>query len=191
MASIDFYALKDDIRQLVYFIFEETDLRVFESYSEYDKELREFRSFDDLSGAFELGRDKHGHGFAVLLQLWSSTVIPNVGFERTRSLERTRAGHVGSQCGRLGPPASLSSVVGRIESPTHDNRHSNENIVSSFRDRRTDRVRQSCIGSAHRRATILGAVRHHSQCLVSSLLRWIPALVHDASALLRHILNLH
>jgi len=56
--------------------------RIFESYSEYDKELREFRSFDDLSGAFELGSDKHGHGFAVLLQLWSSTVIPNVGFER-------------------------------------------------------------------------------------------------------------
>src|SRR2546428_10846032 len=50
MASIDFYALKDDIRLLVHFIFEQTDLRIFESYSEYDKELREFRSFDDLSG---------------------------------------------------------------------------------------------------------------------------------------------
>src|SRR3989442_10415662 len=82
MGSIDFYALKDDIRQLVHFIFEQTDLRIFESYSEYDKELREFRSFDDLSGAFDLGSDKHGHGFAVLLQLWSSTVIPNVDFER-------------------------------------------------------------------------------------------------------------
>src|SRR6059036_486653 len=30
---------------------------------------------------------------------------------RTKSLERTRAGHVSCQCGRAGPPASLSSVV--------------------------------------------------------------------------------
>src|SRR6266853_1466124 len=82
MASIDFYALKEDIRQLVHFIFEETDLRIFESYSEYDKELREFRSFDDLSAAFDLGTDKHGNGSAVLLQLWSSAVMAKVEFER-------------------------------------------------------------------------------------------------------------
>ena len=31
----------------------------------------------------------------------------------TKSLERTRAGHVHCQCGRAGPPASLSSVVRR------------------------------------------------------------------------------
>jgi hypothetical protein len=30
---------------------------------------------------------------------------------RTRSLERTRAGHVSCEIGRAGPPASLSSVV--------------------------------------------------------------------------------
>ena len=41
MASIDSYALGDDIHGLVHFIFEETDLRIFESYSEYDAELRE------------------------------------------------------------------------------------------------------------------------------------------------------
>ena len=31
------------------------------------------------------------------------------------SLERMRAGHVSSQCGRAGPPALLSSVVRRTE----------------------------------------------------------------------------
>ena len=82
MASIDFYALKDDIRGLVHFIFEETDLHIFESYSEYDSELREFRSIDELSAAFSLGVDTHGHGKAVLLQLWSPSVMQNVAFER-------------------------------------------------------------------------------------------------------------
>ncbi|MBA4149612.1 MAG: hypothetical protein H0X66_15990 [Verrucomicrobia bacterium] len=82
MASIAFYALKDDIRGLFHFIFEETDFRVFESYSAYDAELREFRSYDELSDAFALGLDAHGHGHAVLLRLWSSTVTQEVEFER-------------------------------------------------------------------------------------------------------------
>ena len=82
MASIDFYALGDDIRGLVHFIFEETDLRIFESYSEYDAELREFRSFEELSAAFSLGGDAHGRGHAVLLQLWSPSVMERVEFER-------------------------------------------------------------------------------------------------------------
>jgi hypothetical protein len=82
MASIDFYALRDDIRELVHFIFEETDARVFESYSEYDAELREFRSLDELSSAFQLGSDPHGNGSAVLLQLWFPSVMRAVQFER-------------------------------------------------------------------------------------------------------------
>jgi hypothetical protein len=82
MASLDFYALRDDIRELVHFLFEETDARVFESYSEYDAELREFRSFDELSSAFPLGNDPHGHGHAALLQLWFPSVTRDVEFER-------------------------------------------------------------------------------------------------------------
>src|SRR5882757_10077962 len=82
MASIDFYALKDDIRDLVHFVFEEFDLKIFESYSEYDAELREFRSFDELSAAFNLGNDPHGNGHAVLLKLWSPKVMPKLEFER-------------------------------------------------------------------------------------------------------------
>ena len=78
---MDFYALKDDIRGIVHFIFEETDFRIFESYSEYDAELREFRSSDDLSAAFSLGNDPHGHGNAIPLQLWSPSVMPKVEFE--------------------------------------------------------------------------------------------------------------
>jgi hypothetical protein len=82
MASIDFYALKEDIRVLIHAIFVESDIRIFESYSRYDEELREFRSFDELAAAFSLGSDPHGNGHAVLLQLWSSSVMPKVEFER-------------------------------------------------------------------------------------------------------------
>lgn len=90
MASLDFYALEEDIRGLVHFMFEETDLRIFESYSAYEAELREFRSFEELSAAFSLGGDTHGHGHAVLLQLWSPSVMERVEFER---IELKVAGH--------------------------------------------------------------------------------------------------
>ena len=67
MPSIDFYAVTADIRGLIHAILEETDLRIFESYSRYDMELREFRSYDQLSSAFNLGTDEQGNGNAVLL----------------------------------------------------------------------------------------------------------------------------
>ena len=82
MASLDYYALKDDIREVVGFVLGETDCRIFESYSEYDSELREFRTFDELAEAFDLGNDQHGHGHAALLKLWSPTVMPKMDIER-------------------------------------------------------------------------------------------------------------
>lgn len=82
MANVDFYALKEDLRGLMHFIYEETDLRVFESYSEPDAVLREFRTFRELSEAFEIGMDEHGHGYGVLLQLWSASVTKDVNIVR-------------------------------------------------------------------------------------------------------------
>lgn len=95
MASVDFYALKEDMRQLVHFLFEETDVRIFESYSEFDSKLRAFASFDELASAFSLGEDKNGHGNAVLLQLWSPKVMPRVEFER---IALTLPGHTFRYC---------------------------------------------------------------------------------------------
>ncbi len=82
MASVDFYALKEDMQELVHFLFEETDVRIFESYSQFDSELREFNSFDELASAFSLGEDRNGQGGAVLLELWSPKVMPQVDFQR-------------------------------------------------------------------------------------------------------------
>lgn len=74
MAQMDFYALKEDIRSLFHFVFEETDLEVFEVHSEADSALRHFRSFHDLDRAFHLGIDKSGNASEVRLALWSPSV---------------------------------------------------------------------------------------------------------------------
>lgn len=82
MASLDFFAIKPDMEQLFAFIFGETDFRVFESYSELGQDLREYTSFAHLCGSCDVGQDKHGNGHAILLQLWSPSVMSKPAIER-------------------------------------------------------------------------------------------------------------
>ena len=81
-ANLNFFAAEADQRAVVDFLFSSTDVRVFESYSEYGAELREFRSTEELAGAFSLGTDPHGNGSAVLLQLWSPSVMRDLTITR-------------------------------------------------------------------------------------------------------------
>ena len=80
--NLDFFAAEADQRAVLDFLFSSTDVRVFESYSEYDAELREFRSTDELAAVFPLGTDQHGNGNVVLLQLWSPSVMRELSIRR-------------------------------------------------------------------------------------------------------------
>jgi hypothetical protein len=92
-ANLDFFAAKADQRAVLDFLFSATDVRVFESYSEPDAELREFPSTDDLAAAFPLGSDPHGNGHAIGLQLWSPSVMRDLSISRFK-LDPTRCnGH--------------------------------------------------------------------------------------------------
>ena len=81
-ANLDFFAGEDDQRAVLDFLFSSTDVRVFESYSEYGADLREFRSTDELVAIFPVGTDPHGNGHAVLLQLWSPSVMQDLVIRR-------------------------------------------------------------------------------------------------------------
>ena len=86
MANLDFYAVREDMINLLEFIYAETDCRVFESYSKFDQNLQEFASTEQLLSAYDIGQDPHGNGYAVLLQLWSPE---SAGDERVVSLAIT------------------------------------------------------------------------------------------------------
>jgi hypothetical protein len=72
MANLDFYGLKNDLLSLLSFIYDETDIIIFESYSEFDAELRSFTSLFELQSAFEIGDAQKGQ---ILLQLYSPSVM--------------------------------------------------------------------------------------------------------------------
>jgi hypothetical protein len=68
MPNLDFYAAGLDFEPVLDFVFHRTGCRVFESYSEFDKEIREFKSAADLSQAYRIGECAHSSQ-SVLLQL--------------------------------------------------------------------------------------------------------------------------
>jgi hypothetical protein len=70
MANLDFYALADDLRHLIRFLFCETDVVIYELSSEFDQDIRHFRSLSELEAVFHLGAYRAGN-----LQLWSPSVM--------------------------------------------------------------------------------------------------------------------
>lgn len=97
-ANLDFFAAAADTRAVLDFVFGSTDARVFESYSEFDADLREFRSTDELAAAFPIGTDPHGNGCAVLLQLWSPSVMRDLVIRRFALNPAGCAGHTFRHC---------------------------------------------------------------------------------------------
>jgi hypothetical protein len=81
-ANLEFFAVEADQRAVLDFLFSSTDVRVFESYSEPDAELREFPSTDALAATSQLGSDPHGNGCAIILQLWSPSVMRDLSIRR-------------------------------------------------------------------------------------------------------------
>jgi hypothetical protein len=80
--NLDFFAAEADQRAVLDFLFSSTDVRVFESYSEYDADLREFRSTEEIAATFPLGTDPYGNGGVILLRLWSPSVLRDLTIER-------------------------------------------------------------------------------------------------------------
>lgn len=97
-ANLDFFAAEKDQRALLDFLFTSTDVRVFESYSEFGADLREFRSVDELDRACPIGVDRNGNGYAILLQLWSPSVLRKVEIERIALDPRRCDGHTFRHC---------------------------------------------------------------------------------------------
>ena len=71
MANLDFYAVKGDLQKLLGFIYDETDVVCFESYSEFDRPIRCFKSLQEIESAFEIGTTPKGQ---ICFQLWSASV---------------------------------------------------------------------------------------------------------------------
>ncbi len=93
MASLDFFAARDDQIAIVEFIWAETDFRIFETASEFGEELKEFRSVKDLDAVARVGVSNRGDGTVHHLQLWSPSVMKDLEIERIKLDPSACQGH--------------------------------------------------------------------------------------------------
>lgn len=76
MAGCDFYAVGSDIQDVLHYIYGQTDLAVFEMYSEPDCELRRFETLGDVMAVYDAALQGLYSTRSVHLLLWSPSLSP-------------------------------------------------------------------------------------------------------------------
>ena len=92
MANLHFFASRDDVYEIVTYLFDETDVRVLQSYSEYGQKVKEFKTLAEFTSYYELGNEKSGNGFNRDFVLYSRSVGPAPKKSRIQ-LKPPRDGH--------------------------------------------------------------------------------------------------
>ena len=77
--SYDFFADGSDKIELLNYIFQETDLQIFDSYSPFDQEIRSYQKTEEIISNFDL---ESGGQFAVTFQIWSPNFQGKVNFKK-------------------------------------------------------------------------------------------------------------
>jgi len=93
VANLDFFAVGRDQEEIFEFLFESTDIRLFELASAPGTELREFKSLVDVQRSFELGSDPFGNGVVMTFQLWSPSVMSRLEVRKVKLDPRHCEGH--------------------------------------------------------------------------------------------------
>jgi hypothetical protein len=87
VSSANFYAVRDDIAEILRFSVDDLGLELRESYSELNEPLRQFASPDDAIEALGLGVDRWGRGDSTQLALWAPRLGPGQLERRQLSVE--------------------------------------------------------------------------------------------------------
>ena len=121
MPNVYFFATRSDQKAIIDFVTNLEGVRVFESYSELGRELREFRTFDELASAYEVGVDKYGNGFGIGLTLWWPDVDPHFEIRRINLNPKSCRGHTVRWC--VKSSAAITLHLGGLyeQTVTHSN----------------------------------------------------------------------
>ena len=77
MPNCNFYAIDNDFEDILNFIFEELNCKVFQSYSEHDSDLIEFKTSLEVINYYNLDGFSTEKGKSADLMLWPVEASPN------------------------------------------------------------------------------------------------------------------
>ena len=92
MPNCEFYGAPGDFEPILQFIFDELRCRVLEAYSDFDRELREFSSIEDLARSTALGDCSKGWPSCYVM-LWPVAASDQV---RIRRIELSQPNDLGT-----------------------------------------------------------------------------------------------
>ena len=88
--NYDFFASASDKKSILDFIFKETNLRVFELYSEYGQEITEYKNTQKIISTFKLDTENH---LPTTFNLWSDDFRGEILFRRIELDPKSCDGH--------------------------------------------------------------------------------------------------
>lgn len=88
----NFFACRQDKIDVLDYLLRETDLQIFDSYSPYGQEVRQFRTLDEISEAFDWEKE------IVTLKLWSPSFKGHYKFRKINLNPRSCNGYEFRYC---------------------------------------------------------------------------------------------
>jgi len=161
MASLHFYAGRDDMIAVMNFVFTETDCRVFESYSKFGCELREFKSTDEIASVPNFGFPIRTAD-SVSLQLWSLSASSEARIERIALSPKHCDGHTFRYCinGWGLMKFDFSGVRGRTIQNSYFG-HNSEKRARGWEDTYRDQLAPADSWDWEKLGKISGKIRYH------------------------------
>jgi hypothetical protein len=93
--NYNFFASEADKIALFSFLFSNTSLQIFDSYSPFGQPIRQYKSLAELTSTFDLAR---GSQYEVSLRLWAPSFLGAVRFERIALKPEFCNGHTLRHC---------------------------------------------------------------------------------------------
>ncbi len=88
--TYDFFADESDKIDFLNYIFNETDLQIYDLSSEFDEEICRYKNIEEIITKFDL---KNGEKFSMTFQLWSPRFKGNVDFRKVELNPKYCKGH--------------------------------------------------------------------------------------------------
>lgn len=88
--NYDFYASKADKLKVLEFIFNETDLQIFDLSSSYGQEICQYKSIEEISTKFDMN---NGNQFAMTFKMWSPSFKGEITFRKVDLNPKSCNGH--------------------------------------------------------------------------------------------------
>lgn len=88
--NYDFFANANDKQSILDFVFKETNLRIFDLYSDYDQEITEYKNTQQILSKFDLQKENH---LPALFSLWADNFGGEITYRRIELKPKYCDGH--------------------------------------------------------------------------------------------------